>query len=127
MGYNFSSMEAKKLTHLDDSGQARMVDVGAKPESERWAVARGEVFKHPIFAELGAVYKKTPGQIVLRWIWQKGVVVNTMSTNPDNIRANWEITDFALSDQDIAKIDALGSVNYRVVTIDKVPWAPDWD
>ena len=36
-------MEAKKLTHLDDSGQARMVDIGAKPESERWAVARGEV------------------------------------------------------------------------------------
>ena len=43
MSYNFSSMKANKLTHLDDSGQARMVDVGAKPESERWAVARGEV------------------------------------------------------------------------------------
>ena len=91
------------------------------------AVARGEVFKHAIFAELGSIYKKTPAQIVLRWIWQKGVVVNTMSTNPENIRGNWEITDFALSNPDMARIDALGAVNYRVVTIDKVPWAPDWD
>lgn len=91
------------------------------------AVARGEVFKHATFAELGEIHNKTPAQIVLRWIWQKGVVVNTMSTNPENIHANWEITDFALTDQDMARIDELGAVNYRVVTIDKVPWAPDWD
>jgi cyclic pyranopterin phosphate synthase len=32
-----------QLTHLDESGNARMVDVGAKPETERVAVARGEV------------------------------------------------------------------------------------
>ncbi len=31
------------LTHLDESGNARMVDVGAKPDTERIAVARGEV------------------------------------------------------------------------------------
>lgn len=36
-------MNSKKLTHLDDSGQARMVDVGNKPDTERMAVARGEV------------------------------------------------------------------------------------
>lgn len=32
-----------KLTHLDDHGRARMVDVGHKPDTERIAVARGEV------------------------------------------------------------------------------------
>ena len=32
-----------RLTHLDDSGAARMVDVGAKPETQRVAVARGRV------------------------------------------------------------------------------------
>jgi cyclic pyranopterin phosphate synthase len=32
-----------KLTHLDERGRARMVDVGAKPESERTAVAVGAV------------------------------------------------------------------------------------
>jgi cyclic pyranopterin phosphate synthase len=32
-----------KLTHLDELGRARMVDVGSKPESERTAVAEGAV------------------------------------------------------------------------------------
>jgi cyclic pyranopterin phosphate synthase len=32
-----------KLTHLDEHGRAHMVDVGAKPDTERTAVARGEV------------------------------------------------------------------------------------
>jgi cyclic pyranopterin phosphate synthase len=32
-----------KLTHVDESGRARMVDVSAKPESERTAVAEGAV------------------------------------------------------------------------------------
>lgn len=32
-----------KLTHLDERGHARMVDVGAKPESERTAEAEGVV------------------------------------------------------------------------------------
>ena len=31
------------LTHLDEHGAARMVDVGAKPESQRRAVAEGRI------------------------------------------------------------------------------------
>jgi cyclic pyranopterin monophosphate synthase len=34
---------ARSLTHLDDEGRARMIDVGAKPETRREAVARGRV------------------------------------------------------------------------------------
>lgn len=45
-------MSAQKLTHLDDSGQARMVDVGAKPATERTAIARGEVILRPATLEL---------------------------------------------------------------------------
>ena len=37
------SSNPEKLTHLDDAGTARMVDVGAKPDSERTAVAGGSV------------------------------------------------------------------------------------
>lgn len=37
----------KRLTHLDDAGRVRMVDVGAKPESERWARARASVVLQP--------------------------------------------------------------------------------
>jgi cyclic pyranopterin phosphate synthase len=34
---------SSKLTHLDEHGRAHMVDVGGKPDTERVAVARGEV------------------------------------------------------------------------------------
>jgi len=33
----------KDLTHFSESGRARMVDVGHKPDTERVAIARGEV------------------------------------------------------------------------------------
>ncbi|MBE0669541.1 MAG: cyclic pyranopterin monophosphate synthase MoaC [Anaerolineales bacterium] len=36
-----------KLTHIDEHGQAKMVDVGHKPDTERTAIARGEVHMKP--------------------------------------------------------------------------------
>jgi len=97
------------------------------PLSSYSSVARGEVFKHPEFAEIAAGYGKTAGQVVLRWILQKGVSINTMSTNHDNIRANFDIIDFTLSCVDMARIEKLTHTGYRIVTADLVPWAPDWD
>jgi cyclic pyranopterin phosphate synthase len=50
----------KKLSHIDEIGRARMVDVSNKPESERRAVARGEVVMRPETLELireGAIKK----------------------------------------------------------------------
>jgi cyclic pyranopterin phosphate synthase len=41
-----------KLTHLDDSGNARMVDVGDKPETTRLAIASGEVVMLPATLDL---------------------------------------------------------------------------
>jgi len=38
---------ASKLTHLDSTGNARMVDIGHKPETERMAIARGEIHMRP--------------------------------------------------------------------------------
>src|SRR5512135_877924 len=32
-----------RLTHVDEQGRARMVDIGNKPETERMAIARGTV------------------------------------------------------------------------------------
>jgi cyclic pyranopterin phosphate synthase len=36
-----------ELTHLDETGHARMVDVGGKPDTERVAVAKGEIAMRP--------------------------------------------------------------------------------
>jgi cyclic pyranopterin phosphate synthase len=40
-------MEEKKLTHLDEDGRARMVDVGEKAITRRVATARGAVYMQP--------------------------------------------------------------------------------
>ncbi|MEG1560866.1 MAG: cyclic pyranopterin monophosphate synthase MoaC [Raoultibacter sp.] len=40
-------MVADQLTHIDEKGDVRMVDVGAKPETERVAVAEGFIAMHP--------------------------------------------------------------------------------
>ena len=44
--------EDKKLTHIDESGRARMVDVTSKPDTERVAVAKGTVKMQPETFEL---------------------------------------------------------------------------
>lgn len=45
-------MAAKKLTHLDKTGAARMVDVSAKPETSRSATAKGRVSMKPATLKL---------------------------------------------------------------------------
>lgn len=45
-------MSKSQLTHLDETGQAKMVDVGAKPDTERVAVAGGEIHLLPSTIEL---------------------------------------------------------------------------
>jgi cyclic pyranopterin phosphate synthase len=38
---------AKKLSHIDNTGHARMVDIGRKLDSERSAIAAGEIIMKP--------------------------------------------------------------------------------
>lgn len=96
------------------------------PLSSYCSLARGEIFKYPLLAKIGAAYGKSAAQVALRWIAQKGLAMNTMSTKPENIRANFDILDFTLSAEDMARIDALGATNYRIVDRDRVPFAPEW-
>ncbi|GAB5374881.1 MAG: aldo/keto reductase [Acuticoccus sp.] len=91
------------------------------------SVARGAVFKHPEFAEIGATYGKSAAQVVLRWILQKGVSINTMSTKPANIAANFDVMDFTLSSVDLARIEAKTATGHRCVDTGVTPWIPEWD
>ena len=112
---------------LDQSILLRAATETGIPLSSYCSVARGEVFKHPLFAEIGADYGKTAGQVVLRWILQRGVPINTMSTRPENIAANFDVMNFTLSSIDMDRIDAMAKVGYRIVDKSLVPWAPAWD
>ena len=53
-----------KLSHLDDRGRPRMVDVGAKPESERTAVAEGAVRMSPEAFEVVAAQAVAKGDVL---------------------------------------------------------------
>ncbi|MFK8076409.1 MAG: aldo/keto reductase [Granulosicoccus sp.] len=97
------------------------------PLASYCSVARGKVFDIPLLKKLAADYGVTIGQIVLRWILQKGVSVNAMSTNRENIRTNFDVLSFTLSAVDMSRIDALTHQNYRIVDKELVPWAPVWD
>jgi 2,5-diketo-D-gluconate reductase B len=91
------------------------------------SVARGEVFQVPLFNNLARSYGVSAGQIVLRWILQKGVSINTMSTSRQHIEHNFDLMGFTLSSVDMARIDRLGTANRRLVTRELTPYAPEWD
>ena len=65
------------------------------------------LINEPVFAELGKKYGKTPAQVILRWHTQIGFVVIPGSKNVDHIRDNLDILDFALTDEEMAKIAKL--------------------
>ena len=53
-----------KLSHLDEQGRARMVDVGGKPTSERTAVAEGAVRMSPEAFEQVAAQTVAKGDVL---------------------------------------------------------------
>ena len=60
--------------------------------------------EEPVFTELAKKYGKTNAQIILRWHIQSGNVVIPGSKNPAHIRDNFDIFDFALTDEDMVEI-----------------------
>ena len=65
------------------------------------------LINEPVFTELAAKYHKSNAQIILRWHIQSGNVVFPGSKNPEHIRDNFNIFDFALTDEDMAKIASI--------------------
>ncbi|MDD6730345.1 MAG: cyclic pyranopterin monophosphate synthase MoaC [Eggerthellaceae bacterium] len=56
--------DEKQLTHIDSRGQVRMVDVGAKPNTERVAVAEGFIAMHPETLDLIVEGKAAKGDVL---------------------------------------------------------------
>lgn len=65
------------------------------------------LINEPLFTELGKKYGKTNVQIILRWHIQEGTIVFPRSTNPVHIKENFEIFNFALTDEEMNKIRTL--------------------
>ena len=72
-----------------------------------------------VFTELAEKYGKTNAQIILRWHIQMGNVVIPGSKNPAHIRDNFNIFDFSLTDEEMARIAAVNkNVRYYNATIE---------
>ena len=50
---------------------------------------------------------KTPTQVILRWVYQRGVVSIPRSSNPEHIKENIAIFDFELSEEEMERINQL--------------------
>lgn len=77
---------------------------------EAWAPfaeGRHDLFTNPILAEIGRQYGKSNGQVVLRWLIQRGIVALAKSVRPERMAENIDIFDFELSSEDVEKITSL--------------------
>ena len=77
---------------------------------ESWAPfaeGRGELFTNEVLARIGSAHGKSVGQVVLRWLIQRGVIVIPKTVRPERMAENFDIFDFSLSEADMAQIAAL--------------------
>ena len=68
-----------------------------------------------VIVELGKKYQKSTAQIILRWHIQTGNIVIPGSKNPEHIKANFDLFDFALTEEEMKKIGGLDK-NVRYYT-----------
>lgn len=61
----------------------------------------------PVFVEIGKAHGKTAAQVILRWHIQEGITVIPGATREDHIKENVAIFDFALTEDEMARIRAL--------------------
>jgi diketogulonate reductase-like aldo/keto reductase len=65
------------------------------------------LIQEPVFTELAQKYGKSNVQIILRWHIQEGTIVFPRSNNPEHIRANIDIFDFELTEEEMKRIREL--------------------
>jgi 2,5-diketo-D-gluconate reductase A len=76
--------------------------------TEAWSpLAQGEVLEDETLMTIAAHHQKTVAQVILRWHLQLGNVVIPKSVTPERIRANLDLFDFELSEDDLAAIARL--------------------
>lgn len=79
-------------------------------QTEAWApFAEGKrnIFTNPTLTAIADSHHKTVGQVILRWLIQRGIVAIPKSIHTDRITENIAIFDFQLSDEEMTKISQL--------------------
>ena len=82
-----------------------MKEYGVIPEA--WAPfneGKRDFFNDPVLTEIGRKYGKTAAQVALRWNIQRGVVVIPKTVREERMKQNFDVFDFVLTEEDMAKI-----------------------
>lgn len=69
--------------------------------------ASSDLLNAPVLAAIGGKYAKTPGQVVLRWHVQQGLVAIPKTANPERMQENLDVFDFELDQEDLSKLQTL--------------------
>lgn len=79
-------------------------------QPEAWAPfaeGRNGLFQHPQLTAIGEKYGKSIGQVVLRWLFQRGIVSLAKSVRKTRMAENINILDFTLTDNEMTQIAAM--------------------
>lgn len=80
---------------------------------EAWSpLGRGRLIDHPVITAIAARHKKTPAQVILRWVLQKDVLPIVKSVHKERIAENLQYFDFTLDADETASIDAFPEAQY---------------
>lgn len=81
---------------------------------EAWgpfAEGKNGMFSNPVLTEIGAAHGKTSAQTALRFLLQSGVVVIPKSVKKERMKENFNVFDFTLTSEEMARIEALDTGN----------------
>jgi 2,5-diketo-D-gluconate reductase A len=79
-------------------------------QAEAWAPfaeGRNNLFTNEVLVDIGRKYGKSVGQVVLRWLVQRGIVALAKSVHKERMVENRDVFDFQLDDADMAGIGTL--------------------
>jgi 2,5-diketo-D-gluconate reductase A len=87
---------------------AFMKEIGVQAEAwAPFAEGRNGLFQNEALLAIASRHGKTVGQVVLRWLVQRGIVALAKSVRKERMVENISIFDFELDDTDMARITAL--------------------
>lgn len=94
--------------HQQAESVAFMREHGVQVEAwAPFAEGRNNLFHNEVLADIGRKHGKSVGQVVLRWVVQRGIVALAKSVRKERMVENLAIFDFALDDDDMARIATL--------------------
>jgi 2,5-diketo-D-gluconate reductase A len=83
--------------------------------TESWSpLGQGAILHDPTLKGLAQKHGKTPAQVAVRWHLDRGYIVIPKSATPSRIRENFDVFDFSLDVDDLARIAALDRKDGRI-------------